>query len=48
MRLTIVLIVSLFSGLILAQEGDNVSEKLKAMETRLKILELKNKGKVKL
>ncbi|XP_034005963.1 complement C1q-like protein 3 [Trematomus bernacchii] len=35
MRLTIVLIVSLFSGLILAQEGDNVSEKLKAMETRL-------------
>ncbi|XP_034005959.1 uncharacterized protein LOC117498021 [Trematomus bernacchii] len=46
MRLTIVLIVSLFSGLILAQEVDNasgtqpcdaceVSEKLKAMETRL-------------
>ncbi|KAF3837283.1 hypothetical protein F7725_004747 [Dissostichus mawsoni] len=46
MRLTIVLIVSLFSALILAQEGDNasitqschaceVSEKLKAMETRL-------------
>ncbi|XP_034053534.1 complement C1q-like protein 3 [Gymnodraco acuticeps] len=47
MRLTIVLIVSLFSGLILAQDDDNASgtqscnaceviEKLKAMETRLK------------
>ncbi|XP_034006050.1 complement C1q tumor necrosis factor-related protein 3-like [Trematomus bernacchii] len=61
MRLTIVLIVSLFSGLILAPDDGNasgtqscdaceVSEKLKAMETRLmesenQIVELKNKEK---